>query len=418
MSVVFNRRCRFSARQPYFLRDSSGSVAMIFGVALPAIAVLGFGALELTLVTSQRAKMQSVADAAALAGAQQLGVASVGAADRAKSFAEAQLHFITAPATATVSAQVMGDSNVKVIIDGYRPSFFGDLLPVGGWRPRAEATAAGLNKAPLCVIGISPTVPNGVHADKGTITATGCVVHSNKDVRINAGSVVNAAILQAVGAVTGAGAGDAQSGAPPIEDPFSPLETGPPNWNSCLSEQKKADQNGQVLELNPGVHCGHFDIDKTATLRLRPGVHYFRDKLQMKESSRLEGDHATVVFGQNLELQIDSNNVRWSIVGSDTGALAGFAFVLDRARTTDLTLPARIIENLEGVVYAPRARLTLNGAANAAEESPWTVFVGEELRLTDNAHMFINSDYAGSSVPVPSGVGNKAAGGGGTRLVE
>ncbi len=80
-------------------------------------------------------------------------------------------------------------------------------------------------------------------------------------------------------------------------------------------------------------------------------------------------------------------------------------------------LPARMIERPEGVVYAPAATLTLNGAANAAEDSAWTVVVGKELRLTNNAHMFINSDYAGSSAPVPSGVGNKV-GGGGTRLLE
>jgi len=301
-----------------------------------------------------------------------------------------------------------------VEIDGYRPSFFGDLLPLGGWKPRVEATAAAMNKTPLCVIGVSETVLNGVNVANGTITATGCVVHSNYNVAVN--GAVHAAMVQAVGAVTGSTTQNASPGAPPIDDPFVDLVTAPPNWSNCLSETKKA-ENNQVLELNPGVHCGHFDIDGNAILRLKPGVHYFRDQLQLKESSRFEGAHATVVFGPNVTLTIDSNNVRWNLLGAQDGALAGFAFVIDRARTTGLTLPAWMIERLEGVVYSPQAQLTLSGAASAAQDSAWTVVVGKELRLTNGAHMYINSDYAGSAVPVPSGVGNKT-GGGGTRLVQ
>ena len=389
----------------------------MFALTLPPVAMISFGAIELSMVSAQKARLQGIADSAALVGAQQLGIAPVGAADRAAAFAESQLGFVTAPQTAAVSAELIGEGAIKVVIQGYRPSFFGDLLPIGGWRPRAEAVAGGLNQVPLCVIGVSETIQNGVNADRGTVTAAGCVVHSNRDVRVNTGSAVNAAMVQAVGAVTGATTANASTGAPPIEDPFADVVTAPPSWNTCLSEEKKADKDGEVLELQPGVHCGHFDIDKTAILRLSPGVHYFRNKLQMKEGSRLEGEFATVVFGPSLELQIDSDNVRWLLLGAQDGALAGFAFVLDRARTAGLTLPARMIERLEGVVYAPAATLTLNGAANAAEDSAWTVVVGKELRLTNNAHMFINSDYAGSSVPVPSGVGNKV-GGGGTRLLE
>lgn len=174
---------------------------------------------------------------------------------------------------------------------------------------------------------------------------------------------------------------------------------------------------GKTEQLAPGVHCGHLDVD--GVLQLQPGVHYFRNKLQLKRDSRIEGEHATVVFGKDLELQVDAREARWNLLGSQSGLMAGFVFVLDRARTKEMSLPAEMIERLEGVVYAPQATLKVDGAAAAAEGSAWTVVVGRELKLTNNANMIINSDYASSDVPVPAGVGEKAAlGFGGNRLVD
>lgn len=420
-------------------RDERGNVALIFALAMPAVIMLTIGAIELFALHSDRQKLQDVADLAALAAARELSFSpeqTVLARAKANALRQAASVAAKGEVAADAHAEKDGEKTIGITVSlrSHRMSFFGNLLPPGGFHLQVSATASGMNEAPLCVLGISPTVTNGVNVERGRITANGCVVHSNNNVRVGGSSQLSAAVVQAVGTVTGAASGQSQTGAPSIADPFTALTTGPANWNSCLSETKKADKDGQVLELNPGVHCGHFDIDKTAILRLRPGVHYFRDKLQMKESSRLEGAFATVVFGKDFELQIDSGGeeedddedeggggggVKWDLLGAQTGAMAGFALVVDRARTADFVIPARIIERLEGVAYAPTARLTVTGAANAASDSAWTVVVGKELRLLGDARMQINSDYASSQVPVPAGVGETAAvGAGGNRLVD
>jgi hypothetical protein len=52
-----------------------------------------------------------------------------------------------------------------------------------------------------------------------------------------------------------------------------------------------------------------------------------------------------------------------------------------------------------------------------AEDSKWSVIVAKEIKLDKNARLVINTDYAGSGVPVPMGVGN-SGGGVGPRLKQ
>ena len=402
--------------------DRDGNIALILALALPAVAMVSIGAVELFAVYSHKQKLQDVADATALAAANELSYSPAQAVlARAEANALHQAAKVDADwdVTAEAKTEMSGQDvdGVTVEMRGHRLSFFGNLLPPGGFRLRVSATASGMNKVPLCVLGISETVQNGVNLDRGVVQASGCVVHSNYDIRVNSGSTLAATVVQAAGTVTGTVPAGARDGAPPIEDPFAALNTAPTSWTTCVTNNLKLEK-GEVEEVEPGVHCGHLDIDG-ATLTLQPGVHYFRNKLQLKEDTVVQGEHATMVFGKDLELQVDSADVRWDLLGAQSGPMAGFVFVLDRARTKEIRLPAKMIERLEGVVYAPEAVLKVDGNADAAENSAWTVVVGRELRLTNNANMFINSDYASSDVPVPAGVGEKAAiGMGGNRLVN
>lgn len=398
-----------------------GNVAIIVAAVLPLLAVCAAGGCELAFLMADRSKMQDAADAAALSSAGQLAFGSEAAVlARAKTHAEVLTGPIARRATLIITADTLKQDGasvgVRVSIDSTRPSFFGNLLPPGGFKTRVSASAMGMGKANLCVFGTSESVRDSVNVERGAVTATGCVVHSNSDVRVNAGSTVAAATVQAAGAVTGAGAPNSRDGAETIEDPFRTLMTQPPVWGACTgSNNLKMDQEGQQQWLQAGVHCGHIDLDKNAVLKLNPGVHYFRNKLQMKDRSRLEAPGgATLVFGPSFDLEVDSSNVRWNLYGHKGGtgqagdAFAGFTLVLDRLRSRELKIPAVVAERLEGVVYAPNARLIIDGAANAAEDSAWTVLVGKELRLTNNANVVLNTDYASSTVPLPNGVGNKS----------
>ena len=80
-----------------------------------------------------------------------------------------------------------------------------------------------------------------------------------------------------------------------------------------------------------------------------------------------------------------------------------------------MLLNSDAIKELTGTVYIPNATLRIDGTKVTAEASDWTVIATRALKLTDKPRVQINANYAGSQVPVPGGVGNKA---GTIRLLE
>ena len=144
--------------------------------------------------------------------------------------------------------------------------------------------------------------------------------------------------------------------------------------------------------------------------------------MEAKKTAKLNGNNAAMVFGPVFTLKMDESdpdpakvdlskiNLKWDLYGATTGPMAGFVMVVDRNRTTPIRLPAKIVTRLEGVVYSPKAVLEVYGMPGdgGAEDSAWTVLVGRQIKLTLDAVVNLNTDYSGSNVPVPKGVGNKA----------
>lgn len=408
--------------------DRRGSVAVFFALALPALLVIGLGAIELMNLTKDRSRLQDLADAAALNAASQMRLAANDQLlARAAAFAIAGASGLTArmDAPAVTFIQERGTPRgIEVVLTARRQSFFGNLLPPGGFVIRAVARAQQLGRTPLCVLGTSPSKSDVLNLPSGSIVARSCMVYSNKDISLGAGSLIDASAVQAAGAIRGASVANSGTGATPLEDPLRAMFISS-NPGACQHNSGvKVDKVGQTVLVDPGIHCRHFDIEN-GTLVFRPGVHHLKEgQLQLKKGARIEGENVTLVIWKNLEVKFDDGQVPLlSLSGSQGGAgeaghWAGFALAVDPARGGDLTLNFREIRKLEGVVYAPTTRLIVPGGIDAAEVTPWTVIVAQELRIEGGRRLQINADYAASAVPVPKGVGNKADGGAPVQLTH
>src|SRR5688572_1506831 len=91
-------------------RQQAGSVAVAFGAAVPLVMGAAAVALDATSISAQRARMQSVADSVALAGAKQLHLyqndySSVEESAREQALAVMPQHRLE-PADTTVGAAV------------------------------------------------------------------------------------------------------------------------------------------------------------------------------------------------------------------------------------------------------------------------------------------------------------------------
>jgi len=392
-------------------------VALKFALAIPAISVLSLGAVDLHSVHTGKAKMQDIADAAALAGAKELGVAMDDTApvERAKAWVASQLaQWPEAPA-ATTSVEVIqlpdGVKALKVDIDGRRPSFFGSLLPPGGWNMDAQSIATSIGVTPLCVLAHGARGRIAVDVkDASRIDAPRCMVHSNKEIQVQ--GRIAAEVTQSVDWARGNITPAPNTGAAKIEDPFKSLPLNP--LRLCNQPTVTVYDSG-VHYLQPGVHCGVVNVQGDAELILRPGDHWFMlGALVVKENARLTGQDVVLLFDVASKFEFkDSAEV--NLDGRKSGPFAGFVMAASRGNFQDFIISSDQVEALLGVIYVPEAKLIVEGSADVARQSDWTVIVAKYLELKGSPQLFINADYAGSPVPVPDGVGPRQ---GGSRLIK
>jgi Flp pilus assembly protein TadG len=403
------------------LSDRRGGTAVIFALVAPALALLACGAIDIAAVNSDRAAMQDTADATALAMAKQLGVSSAaGIAARAQTYAAGQLGPIAANDGVNVTASVGANNNsVTVAITGHRNSFFGNLVPPGGWRMSVQATASTLGSLPLCVLSTGTGSSNNISLQTASImTASNCLVQSDQNLAVDSGSAVTAGLAQATGVASGPITPAPQSGAPAIADPFAsvPIDTSALGGLLCPVTNILANLGAGVHNISQPLLglplCGDVTIGANETVNLGPGTYYFENgTLNIESNSVLTGTDVVLIFGDNASFNFQDSSVI-KLSGRQSGTYAGFVIMTSRTNTNTFTISSTNAKQLEGAIYVPNATLKVTGTGNqVANQSAWTVIVAQALQLQGSPNLVINANYSSSNVPVPAGAGNNYSSG-------
>jgi hypothetical protein len=162
--------------------------------------------------------------------------------------------------------------------------------------------------------------------------------------------------------------------------------------------------------LAPGIHCGNLTVRKQAVVELLPGEHYFiNGHLMLMENSQLIGTNVVLVFDDKSNFTFQDGS-QISLQGRQgKSALAGFVIATTRSNTQTFTISSDAARQLLGTIYVPSATLAVSGTNNqVADQSAWTVVVAKAITLAGSPNLVINANYAGSTVPVPGGVGPRS----------
>lgn len=387
-------------RRGDFAGDKRGGVAVIFVFGLLGFLTLAVGVIDLYALSAERTRLQDAADAAALAGAQQLRIAETGVQDRVAALLDSNL---TEEERGRVSTrvEVIDSYRIKVTMEGRRPSFFANLLPPGGWKLYASSVAEALNMAPLCMLAHDGSNVKTLHLmNTARIDARSCLIHSNGDLVAEGSSAVEAALVHTVKDAVGRVIPAASTDSAPIPDPFVDLDL-----TRGICTDLGLDLIWASKSLKPGVHCGIYQVAKGQTLTLEPGEHHFANSLiNVKEDGTLYGRDVVLILDKNSKVKFQ-DDAKVDLEGRKSGPLSGFLLITSRENTKDLELLSDNIDNLLGVVYAPSAKLQVDGKAEMAEDSDWTVVVAKTVELKGSARLKLNANYTSSLVPVPEGVG-------------
>lgn len=406
-----------------WISDRSGSTATTFAVAIMGLVGVSGAAIDYSQLSGSRAKLQSAADAAALAGAKEFRLGNASAAVVTQISQNAALAYLKAQGVsiaggaATISPRI--DSNARTVtvnIDLTQKMMMGQIVGFDEVQLSASATAKVIGGAPVCVVGLDTEASQTILLDKtAKLDAPNCSVYSNSTkssgITVKNSAVLRAAFICSAGGKDGNGPGSflpaPQTDCPVIPDPLAARPQ--PPVGGCL--RTNLELSGVTTTLTPGTYCGGIIVTNGANITLQPGIYVIKDApLRVTGNATLTGVNVGFFMtgsGAEVQFETDSNV---SLTAPRDGQLAGILLFEDRTAPINRThsIISNNARNLLGTIYLSRGRLHIGANRPVADQSAYTIVVARQFTLSEGPTMVLNTNYGATDVPVPQGVGPNA----------
>ena len=390
---------RSARNSRWWRRSERGQIFVLTTLGL--IVLLGFMglAVDVGYLKHQKRRMQSAADAAALAGASELKYQTW----KAGALRDASLNGFTdgkAGATVTVNnppvnGPYAGNANyVEAIVSQPQPWFF--MRPLGFKSAPVKARAvADLGSARNCFYILAPSGPGIMLDNQGTMNSScGLIIDSSDSSAVGGGGTINAPSIAFVANSLPSGqtinAATVSKGILPVGDPLKWLPA--PAVGSC--NHTNFSTNGGAL--SPGVYCGGINI-KGGSVTLGSGMYILLGGgLTMAQNSSLTGTGVTFYNTKdNAHPYGDitvADNTTFNLKAPTSGTYGGILFFQDRS------VPASPLRNnvlpgtgLQGALYFPTTKVTYN--EGSVSSVAYTIVVSYAFSNQINSFS-INKDYS------------------------
>jgi Flp pilus assembly protein TadG len=398
-----------------FLRDQGGGVALPFAIALGGLAFCSSVAMDYSNASTQRTRLQAIADASALAAVREF---RLGNASSSIIVQAAQNHASTALSggkeTVVVAPSVdVANKTVTVRLSTSVSSFFPGITGRTSTEIATTATAKMVGGAPVCVVGLDQKVNSTIEMDKtAKLNAPECAVYSNSKsstglVARNS-ALMKAAFICSAGGKSSPGPGsflpDPKTDCPVIPDPLAQRKQ--PVASGCTATAMVV--KGSMLSLSPGTYCGGLTLTDAARVTFSSGVFIFKDgPLVVTGGATLEGINVGLHFtGKGATMKFDTVS-SVSLTAPKSGDMAGLLISEDRAAPVgqQFEILSNDARTLLGTIYIPQGRLHIAANAPVADKSAYTVVVARRFTLSEGPTMVLNTNYGATDIPVPAGVG-------------
>jgi len=401
------------------IRDSRGSVSMLFTLSLIAIVgALGL-AIDLGRLYSSHQKMQQIVDAAALAGAQGSTMTE------AERLAAAQLYLNTEtlkdPDLAASLGRVSVDNSaVRVALESHVNDMFMPALAdqfSSTLVSTSAAAAFGVAASSLgqaCILALNQTDAWGVNMGSASVLNANCglKVNNSGDRAINLGS---GTMTTAVTAVVGAWETNSSFTYAPapvnaplaMPDPLAALVA--PVVGGCTYTNKVV-TSSDPSTLDPGVYCGGLEIATRNLVTFNPGAYIIQGgAFKMSSSSQaagtgvffyLAGDGAVINWGSDVHV---------TFTAPVSGPAKGMLLWVSGTQSVANVFGSHSSSVLEGTIYSPNTPVDIGCNAIVGSNADWTVWVVRSLEVSSNATLYVQANYALSTTPLPDGLASALA---------
>jgi Flp pilus assembly protein TadG len=397
----------------FFLRSTTGGVAVSFAMASPVLLAASGLAIDYATLEMKKAELQAVADVSALGGAKELAVAGTSDhAIRAVVASYVAMEFSEAGASVTSTTDIdRKEGTIRTEVEEHWTPAFAQFLNADITPIRAHATALIVGSTNVCVLALDDSSTKAIHLDMNAkMRANGCGVYSNSNhiqgIRLDMDSSMSAALICSAGgymAKFSAVEPIPTTDCPLIPDPLA--DRGTPAIGSC-------DQTGLALAtgnhtLSPGTYCGGIKIKGTASVNFLPGTYIISDgKFTVADTAKITGEHVGFYLSGNASTIDFKDDASVNLSGEVKGELAGLLFFEDRAASLNRKhhIQSTHVDELTGTIYLSRGTLLVDPNSPVAKDSAYTAIIANRLELTEGPELTLNSDYGSTDVPVPAGI--------------
>jgi hypothetical protein len=417
------------------MRDESGQVAIMAALCLTCIlGFVGF-ATDVGVLLHAKRNLQIAADAAALAGANEITIdatqiiAAAKAASAQNGYTDGVNSVTVTPSNGPADGPHAGDASyVEAIVTQTQPTFFMRLFNFSSMPVSARAVAFhGANNGSGCVHALNGGAADTINLQGSfTVDAPGCQVLDNSSDPCGLDFTGAAGRLKA-GSVTVAGGAcghETDSNplpvtGPQVSDPLASTYAPIPqaSWPACgaaPSGNTWGTSGGKAYNpsgINGGgttLFCyssGTSSINNAVTMNA--GTYIFTGSLGLQGHGSLDGTAGVTIYlaapGGNMNMG-GSGNSNLSLTAPSTGPFANVAIYEEPLDTNPVNLEGTPITGigagagLTGIIYLPNAMLELGG--NSTTQVLTTDLIVNKLFVFGSATVNISDDSVTHNTPL------------------
>jgi hypothetical protein len=388
---------------------ASGQVMVLICVALVALVGMIAIVADFSFMQHQRNMMQTAADSAAMAGAEELNYGDMVAAGKADAAANGYTDGQNSVTVAINNPPSTGPNTsntayVEAIVTMPEPTYFLRVLGVRSISVSARAVGYEGN-GPNCIYVLDPAASNAMSAN-GNITvqsSCGLLVDSSASNGITAvGNVTIAApTIGVVGNYSSTGnvtfTPTPKIGVIAASDPLAYVAA--PTVGSCtynsFSLHGNTGSSGSPYQLYAGIYCGGISVNGNSWLHFNPGTYVLAGSgMAIKGNSVMSGTgvtfYNTTGTGGYGAISLNGNStVNFSAPTS--GPLAGILFFQDRSIPTGAaasTITGNSSSTYDGALYFPTTQVTYVGNSSV---NGYSIVVADTLVVSGNST--VNNNY-------------------------
>lgn len=282
---------------------------------------------------------------------------------------------------------------VTMEVDNYFAGFAGDPKI----KISAESAARRLWSAPVCVLALHESAPNGFEIyGNAEFNAPTCAAQANSANDMGMRTYGKATAVAADFGVQGKSSGDGFAprpieGVSPTLDPYASVPF--PLIEDCVDIRKKLQQT--VTTLSPGTYCGGLDLKAQSEVTLAPGIYIMKDgPLDVNSNTRLFGRDVLIAFtGKHSTLYLGSGAIV-DLTSPQSGPWANIQFYQDRDGTNEdwVTILGDVELTFDGAAYFRGKDVWIGGGSVINANSPSYSLVADRFWFQDSSRINITQE--------------------------